>query len=252
MSPYHRTPFPTSGGLSSRGLLCPLQDPSFAMHLLASVSRDERPVRLRGSVSVPIVPAPASATAAPLSDLEPVRGRAREYASLRCPPRRRDPARSRADTHSKRRTHGASRASRTSRFITDAGRPWHPLQGACRVDVTIAFDWPERRRVPMARRPWCCATPRLITACRGPVRARRWAVGRMSRCGIPSSVRSGPGGVAACLHRRGWVSVVTEGARFEEVYPERKLCHVPCVNRAVAGVDAVPEPVSRSPAPVPV
>ena len=140
MSPYHHTPFPTPDGLSSRGLLCPLQDPSSAIHLLASMSRDERPVRLRGSVSVPIVPAPASATAAPLSGLEPVRGRVRGYASLRCPPRRRDPARSRADAHSKRRTHGASRASRTSRFITDAGRSWHPLQGACRVDVTIAFD----------------------------------------------------------------------------------------------------------------
>jgi hypothetical protein len=69
MSPYHRPPFPTPDGLPSRGLSCPLQDPSSASHLLASVSRFERPVRLRGSVSVPIVPAPASPTAAPLSEL---------------------------------------------------------------------------------------------------------------------------------------------------------------------------------------
>jgi hypothetical protein len=69
MSPYHRPPFPTPDGLPSRGLSCPLQDPSSASHLLASVSRFERPVRLRGSVSVPIVPAPASPTAAPLSEI---------------------------------------------------------------------------------------------------------------------------------------------------------------------------------------
>jgi hypothetical protein len=72
--------------------------------------------------------------------VDAVKHRVREVASLRCPPRRRDPARSRADEHGKRRTHGASRASRTSRFITDAGRPLPPLQGAGRVDVTIAFD----------------------------------------------------------------------------------------------------------------
>lgn len=64
-------------------------------------------------------------------------------------------------------------------------------------------------------------------------------------------MRSRLGGVTACQHRRGWVSVVTEGARFEEVYPERKLCHVPFVIGAVEGADAVPVPVSRSPALVP-
>jgi hypothetical protein len=143
MSPYHRPPFPTPDGLPSRGLLCPLQDPSSAIHLLASMSRDERPVRLRGSVSVPTVPAPASAIAAPLSELRRREASGSGGRSLRCPPRRRDPARSRADEHGKRRIHGASRASRASRFITDAGRPLHPLQGARRVDVTIAFDRPE-------------------------------------------------------------------------------------------------------------
>jgi hypothetical protein len=158
MSPYHRPPFPTPDGLPSRGLFCPLQDPSPAIHLLASVSRDERPVRLRGSVSVPIMPAPASATAAPLSEIDAVRHLSREVASLRCPPRRRDPARSRADEHSRRRVHGASRAPRASRFVTDAGRPLHPLQGARRVDVTIAFDRPERSPRAESRRPWSWAS----------------------------------------------------------------------------------------------
>lgn len=68
MSPYHQPPFPTSDGLPSRGLFCPLQDPSFAIPRLAPRVCDERPVRLRGSVSVPTLPAPASAIAAPLSD----------------------------------------------------------------------------------------------------------------------------------------------------------------------------------------
>jgi hypothetical protein len=44
------------------------------------------------------------------------------------------------------------------------------------------------------------------------------------------------------------VSVREEGARLEEVYPERKLCHVPCVIVAVAGADAVFVSVSRLPA----
>jgi len=77
------------------------------------------------------------------------------------------------------------------------------------------------------------------------------AAWRMSRCGIPPSVRSSLGGVTACQIRRGWVSVLAEGARFEEVYPEWKLCHVPVVVSAIAGADAVPLPVSRSPALVP-
>jgi hypothetical protein len=44
------------------------------------------------------------------------------------------------------------------------------------------------------------------------------------------------------------VSVREEGARLEEVYPERKLCHVPCVIVAVAGADTVSVPVPRLPA----
>jgi len=112
----------------------------------------------------------------PYPTFDTVRHRDREYASLRCPPRRRDPARSRADEHSKRRTRGASRASRTSRFITDAGQPVHPLQGARRVDVTIAFDRLERRRsdCPKAVVP---RTPRLIAVCREPRGSAGWQHG---------------------------------------------------------------------------
>jgi hypothetical protein len=112
----------------------------------------------------------------PFPSFDTVRHRDREYASLRCPPRRRDPARSRADEHSKRRTRGASRASRTSRFITDAGQPVRPLQGARRVDVTIAFDRLERRRsdYPKAAVP---RTPRLIAVCREPRGSAGWQHG---------------------------------------------------------------------------
>jgi hypothetical protein len=158
MSPYHQPPLPTPDGLSSRGLLIPLQDPSLAFHRLAPVFRDERPVRLRGSVSVPIVPAPTSATAAPLPEHrcgEASRSGGRVTPVSPSSPRSRAVS---SREHGKRRTHGASRASRTSRFITDAGRPLHPLQGASRVDVTIAFDRPERRRVPSALRHRRCAS----------------------------------------------------------------------------------------------
>jgi hypothetical protein len=92
-SPYHLPSFPPADGLPSRGLFDPLQDPSFERHQLSPVIPDGRPVRLRGSVSVPIVPASTSATAAPRSEPETVRPRVREYASLRYPPRRRDPSR---------------------------------------------------------------------------------------------------------------------------------------------------------------
>jgi hypothetical protein len=44
------------------------------------------------------------------------------------------------------------------------------------------------------------------------------------------------------------VSVREEGARLEEVYPERKLCRVACVIVAVAGADAVFVSVPRLPA----
>jgi len=103
----------------------------------------------------------------PFPSFDTVRHRDREYASLRCPPRRRDPARFRADEHSKRRTRGASRASRSSRFITDAGQPVHPSQGARRVDVTIAFDRLERTKSDCPR-AFVQRTPRLITAYREP------------------------------------------------------------------------------------
>jgi hypothetical protein len=181
-------------------------------------------------------------------NFDAVRHRIREVASLRCPPRRRDPARSRADEHSFRRTRGASRASRASRFITDAGRPLHPLQSARRVDVAIAFDRPERSPRPespkaLVRGERLSSSPRLLTR-----EGRQRVAGRMSRFGIPSPVRSVREGVAACQYRRGWVSVREEGARFEEVCPEWKLRHVPCVVRAVAGADAVAESVPRSPA----
>ena len=68
VSPYHRPTLPPTDGLPSRGLFDPLQGPSFMNHQLSPTILDGRPVRLRGSVSVPIVPAPADAIAAPLSD----------------------------------------------------------------------------------------------------------------------------------------------------------------------------------------
>lgn len=176
MSPYHRTPFPTADGLPSRGLFCPLQDPSPAMDRLAPMSRDERPVRFRGSVSVPIRPAPASMTAAPLSEL---RHREASRSGVRVTPVSPSSSRSRAiraDEHSKRRTRGASRASRSSRFITDAGQPVHPLQGARRVDVTIAFDRLEQYE-PDCPRAFVHRTPRLIAVVREPRGSAGWQQG---------------------------------------------------------------------------
>jgi len=93
MSPYRRMSLPTHDGLPSRGLLVPLQGPSLVMDRLAPMSHDGRPVRFRGAVSVPIAPAPTGSTAAPLSSLVARRPDDRGYASLRCPPRRRDPSR---------------------------------------------------------------------------------------------------------------------------------------------------------------
>jgi hypothetical protein len=179
--------------------------------------------------------------------IDAVRHRVREVASLRCPPRRRDPARSRAESTANaalmgRHVHRGQAAS----SLTPGG---HCTLCRARVESmspsrstglsAAAFRVPEG--IGAAR------APRLITARRGPVRARRWAVWRMSRCGIPSSVRSRMGSVAACQHRRGSVSVRKEGARLEEVYPEWKLCHVPVVIGAIAGADSVFVCVPRLP-----
>jgi len=144
MSPYHPTSLPTPDGLPSRGLFDPLQGPSSENHRLSPTSLDGRPVRLRGSVSVPIVPAPTGATAASLSES---RCREASRSGVRVAPVSPSSPRSRAvraNEHSKRHVHGASRASRASRIVTDAGRPCDPSRGACRIDVAIAFDGPER------------------------------------------------------------------------------------------------------------
>jgi len=150
------------------GFFDPLQGPSFENHRLSPTNPDGRPVRLRGSVSVPIVPAPTGATAAPLS--EP-RCREASRSGVRVAPVSPSSPRSRAvraNEHSKRHVHGASRASRASRIVTDAGRPQHPLRGACRVDVAIAFDRPECCHRPSPEGHGVMTAPRLIAAYRGP------------------------------------------------------------------------------------
>ena len=104
----------------------PLQDPSFERYRLSPMNLDGRPVRFRGSVSVPIVPASTSAIAAPLSEH---RRREASRSGVRVAPVSPSSPRSlavRAAEHSKRRARGASRASRASRIVTDAGRPCIP------------------------------------------------------------------------------------------------------------------------------
>lgn len=168
MSPYHRPTLPPTDGLPSRGLFDPLQGPSFMNHRLSPTNPDGRPVRLRGSVSVPIVPAPTSAIAAPLSEL---RDREVSRSGVRVAPVSPSSPRSRAVRaveHSKRRARGASRASRASRIVTDAGRPVRPLRGACRVDVAIAFDRPERCHCPSPEGHGVVTAPQLIAVRGGP------------------------------------------------------------------------------------
>lgn len=227
------------------GFFDPLQDPSFPIHRLSPMSLDGRPVRLRGSVSVPIVPAPTSAIAAPLSEPCAVRHRVREYASLRCPPHRRDPARFELE-HSKRRDRGPTCIAGKP-HAHQAGRPLRPSRGACRVDVAIAFDWPERCHGPRPEGHGARAS-RLIAALRvdreGPTRSS-W---KDEPVWNPFFAARGPDGRRRLSVSPWGVSVREEGARLEEVCPERKLCHVPCVVVAVAGADAVFVSVPRLPA----
>ena len=247
MSPYHRTPLPTLDGLPSRGLFVPLQDPSSANHLLASVSRDERPVRLRGSVSVPTVPAPASTTAAPFSRARCRKASIREVAHSGVPlvaaiPRGLEPMRTANAASMGRHVHRGRAAS----SLTPGG---HCTLCRARVEsMSPSRSTGLSAAAILVPKALVERAPRLIAARLGPVRARWLAEGRMSRCGIPSSVRSELAGVAACQDRPGWVSVREEGVRFEEVCPELKLRRVPCVLAAVAGVEAVCVSVSRLPA----